>query len=120
MKIHNYSQRLKALREAKGWSLRHVANAVGVSHNTIKKWETDPEVNESSVAARPSRINALKISKLFDVEPGWLFFGDAKETARSQTIANKLDLLSNQEINQIESMVDLLISTRDNKNGNRF
>ena len=46
MKIHNYSQRLKALREAKGWSLRHVANAVGVSHNTIKKWETDPEVND--------------------------------------------------------------------------
>ena len=119
MKIHNYSQRLKALREANGWSLRHVAKAIGVSHNTISKWEKDPDAVSSSQTARPSRFNILKIAKLFGVEPGWIMFGDEKGDSRSQTVANKLDLLSEQELNQIGNMVDLLIDTRGRtKNGN--
>ena len=118
MKIHNYSHRLKSLREAKGWSLRHVAKEIGVSHNTISKWETDPDASSSSQTARPSRFNILKIAELFNVEPGWILFG-SEETTRNQTIANKMDLLSTQELDQIENMVDLLISTRDStKNGN--
>lgn len=103
----DYNERIKSLRLSKGWSLRQVALQLSLSHNTIAKWEKDPDVI-------PSRANALKLAELFDVEPGWLIFGNVEGTKRSKTIASKLDMLNEHEVNQIENMVDLLI---DNKKG---
>jgi hypothetical protein len=59
----------------------------------------------------------LKLAKVFNVEPGWLMFGDEKTTSRSKSLTNKLDLLNEEEVDQIENMIDLLISARG-KNGN--
>ncbi len=99
------------MRLARSWSLRELAKKLDLSHNTIVKWERHPDGGEG-LASKPSRSNMLKLAELFNVEPGWLIFGDAKETTRSKSIANKLDMLNDNEINQIENMVDLLISNK--------
>ncbi len=102
------------MRNARSWSLRELAKKLDLSHNTIVKWERNPDGSEG-LASKPSRTNMFKLAELFNVEPGWLIFGDAKETTRSKSITNKLDMLTENEINQIENMVDLLI---DNGKGN--
>tara|TARA_R100000700_G_scaffold35520_1_gene44155 strand:- start:206 stop:565 length:360 start_codon:yes stop_codon:yes gene_type:complete len=111
-----YNDRIQAMRLARGWSLRALADQLGLSHNTIVKWERNPDGSDG-LAAKPSRANMLKLAKVFNVEPGWLMFGDEKKTSRSKALTNKLDLLSEEEIDQIENMIDLLISARG-KNGN--
>ena len=110
-----YNDRIQAMRLARGWSLRGLADQLGLSHNTIVKWERNPDGSEG-LAAKPSRANMLKLAKVFNVEPGWLMFGDEKTTSRSKALTNKLDLLNESEVDQIENMIDLLISARG-KNG---
>jgi len=111
-----YNNRIQAMRLARGWSLRALADQLGLSHNTIVKWERNPDGSDG-LAAKPSRANMLKLANVFNVEPGWLMFGDEKNTSRSKALTNKLDLLNEEEIDQIENMIDLLISARG-KNGN--
>ena len=111
-----YNDRIQAMRLARGWSLRALAEKLDLSHNTIVKWERNPDGSEG-LAAKPSRANMLKLANVFNVEPGWLMFGDEKTTSRSKALTNKLDLLNEEEVDQIENMIDLLISARG-KNGN--
>ena len=111
-----YNERIQAMRLARGWSLRALAEKLDLSHNTIVKWERNPDGSEG-LAAKPSRANMLKLANVFNVEPGWLMFGDEKTTSRSKALTNKLDLLNEEEVDQIENMIDLLISARG-KNGN--
>lgn len=109
-----YSDRIKAMRLARSWSLRELAKKLELSHNTIVKWERNPDGSEG-LATRPSRANMLKLAELFNVEPGWLFFGEAKQTSRSQQIAQQIEMLSEEEIDQIEGVIALFIQ---NKKGN--
>ena len=110
-----YNNRIQAMRLARGWSLRALAEKLDLSHNTIVKWERNPDGSDG-LAAKPSRANMLKLAKVFNVEPGWLMFGDEKTTSRNKALTNKLDLLNESEVDQIENMIDLLISARG-KNG---
>ena len=114
-----YNTRIQAMRLARGWSLRALAEKLDLSHNTIVKWERNPDGSDG-LAAKPSRSNMLKLAKVFNVEPGWLMFGDEKSSSRSQAITKKLDMLNEEEMNQIEGMVELLIKQRGraNENGN--
>ena len=111
-----YNNRIQAMRLARGWSFRALADQLGLRHNTIVKWERNPDGSDG-LAAKPSRANMLKLANVFNVEPGWLMFGDEKTTSRSKALTNKLDLLNEEEVDQIENMIDLLISARG-KNGN--
>jgi transcriptional regulator with XRE-family HTH domain len=114
-----YNNRIQAMRLARGWSLRALAEKLDLSHNTIVKWERNPDGSDG-LAAKPSRANMLKLAKVFNVEPGWLMFGDEKTTSRSKSLTNKLDLLNEEEVDQIENMIDLLISARGkNENGSK-
>ena len=114
-----YNNRIQAMRLARGWSLRALAEKLDLSHNTIVKWERDPNGSDG-LAAKPSRANMLKLANVFNVEPGWLMFGDEKTTSRSRALTNKLDLLNESEVDQIENMIDLLISARGkNENGTK-
>ena len=114
-----YNNRIQAMRLARGWSLRALAEKLDLSHNTIVKWERNPDGSDG-LAPKPSRSNMLKLAKVFNVEPGWLMFGDEKSSSRSQAITKKLDMLNEEEMNQIEGMVELLIKQRGraNENGN--
>ena len=114
-----YNDRIQAMRLARGWSLRALADQLGLSHNTIVKWERNPDGSEG-LASKPSRANMLKLANVFNVEPGWLMFGDEKTTSRSRALTNKLDLLNESEVDLIENMIDLLISARGkNENGTK-
>ena len=112
-----YNNRIQAMRLARGWSLRALAEKLDLSHNTIVKWERNPDGSDG-LAAKPSRANMLKLAKVFNVEPGWLMFGDSKSSSRSQTITKKLAMLNEEELDQIEGMVELLIKQRGRNNDN--
>ena len=118
MKTLEYNDRIKSIRISKGWSLRKLATEVGVAHNTVAKWEASPYGKQGSYS-KPSRLNLLKIAELFNVEPGWLFFGDERNTSRSQQIASNLEMLTETEKDQIEGMIQLLIGNKkgSSKNG---
>jgi len=60
--------RLKAVREAKGWSQGELARRLGVSRQTINAVETDKY--------DPSLPLALRMAKLFDVAVPELFIDD--------------------------------------------
>ena len=59
MQIHD---RIKALREAKKISMRQLAKELGVSHNTISKWERNP-YKCCSECALPTRDNVLSLAR---------------------------------------------------------
>lgn len=47
-----FGERLRAMREAKGWSRRHLGYLIDRSESTIKNWETDEdEPNMESLRA---------------------------------------------------------------------
>lgn len=50
--------RIRELREARGWTLEHLAELVGVSHATVQRWETDKRT------PRAERLREL--ARLFD------------------------------------------------------
>ena len=112
---NQYNTRIQSMRKARGWSLRQLAKQLDVSHNTITKWERASDGSDG-LASKPTRAHMLRLSELFNVEPGWLLFGDSKEKSRTQKLTNKLNLLSSNEIDQIENMVDLLINAGSNGN----
>ena len=59
MQIHD---RIKALREAEKISMRQLAKEIGVSHNTISKWERNPD-KCGSECALPTRYNLLSLAR---------------------------------------------------------
>ena len=59
MQIHD---RIKALREAEKISMRQLAKELGVSHNTISKWERNPDKCRSECAL-PTRDNVLSLAR---------------------------------------------------------
>jgi len=60
-----FGQKLKSARKAKGYSLRSLADKVGISHNAIAKYENQKDV--------PGSVILLKISKLLDVPFDYFF-----------------------------------------------
>ena len=58
---------LKAHRQQSGMTQEYVAEALGVSRQAVRKWETG--------AAEPSTSNLLALAKLYGVDPGDLLKG---------------------------------------------
>ena len=63
----SFSSRLRELRRNKALSLRKLGREIGVTANTVLRWEKD-EVT-------PTRGKMLELSRFFDVEPAWLAWG---------------------------------------------
>lgn len=68
-------RRLRALRMSRGRSLRDLAEALGVSHATIARWETGSTITAGHV---------LKAARVLDCSPGWLL--DGSEPAPTVTV----------------------------------
>lgn len=66
--------RLKAAREAKGWSQGELARRLGVSRQTINAVETDKYDPSLPLALRMAKLFALAVPELFidPWEPGEL------------------------------------------------
>ena len=64
--------RLKALREARGWSQGELARLVGVSRQTINAVETDKYDPSLPLALRMSKLFGVAVPELFvdHWEPG--------------------------------------------------
>ena len=58
---------LKAHRQQSGMTQEYVAEALGVSRQAVRKWETG--------SAEPSTSNLLALAKLYGVDPGDLLKG---------------------------------------------
>jgi putative transcriptional regulator len=57
--------RLKELREAKGWSQGELAQRLGVSRQTINAVETDKYDPSLPLALRMARLFGVAVTKLF-------------------------------------------------------
>ena len=106
MQIHD---RIKVLREAKKISMRQLAKELGVSHNTISKWERDPD-NCRSETALPTRDNVLTLAKYFKVTPGWLMFGELKYKASRQKKMRQIEELTDSQFRLIAKHLDEILS----------
>ena len=105
MQIHD---RIKALREAEKISMRQLAKELGVSHNTISKWERNPDKCRSECAL-PTRDNVLSLARFFQVTPGWLMFGELKYKASRQKIMKQIEELTDSQFRMIAKLVDELL-----------
>ena len=107
MQIHD---RIKALREAEKISMRQLAKELGVSHNTISKWERNPDKCRSECAL-PTRDNVLSLARFFKVTPGWLMFGELKYKASRQKIMKQIEELTDSQFRMIAKLVDELLAS---------
>jgi transcriptional regulator with XRE-family HTH domain len=111
--------RIKQLRAAQEKTLREIGLALGVAPNTVNRWER----GESA----PTRANLLSLSNLFAVDPSWLMFGITKSNTKNdeEVLIRKIRLLSNEQFDVVENMIELLIGQESEKepsnvtNGNK-
>ena len=114
MQIHD---RIKALRESKKISMRQLAKELGVSHNTISKWERNPEGRRSETAL-PTRDNVLALAKFFQVTPGWLLFGELKYKASRQKIMRQIEELNDRQFRMIANQLEEILEV-DSRSKNK-
>ena len=105
MQIHD---RIKTLREAQKISMRQLAKELGVSHNTISKWERNPDSCRSETAL-PTRDNVLSLAKHFKVTPGWLMFGEVKYKASRQKIMREIEELTDSQFRLIAKQLHQIL-----------
>ena len=80
----NISDRIQALRKAKGMSQEQLADAVGVSRQAVSKWESEQ--------ATPDIDKVLIMSELFDVTTDYLLKGiEPVEVQDHKTMADIVD-----------------------------
>lgn len=82
-------QRIRRLREAKGWTQAEFARLVGVSRSTESQWELD-QVNDIRL------VNFLKVVELLGTDPAYLIWGPdrapingGKSAAGTSTVRNR-------------------------------
>ena len=69
----NFHKTLQRLRKEKGMSQEELGEKLGVSRQTISKWEGD--------SAYPDMLNLVTISRFFDVSVDELISGQKEEEA---------------------------------------
>jgi len=101
----NLSARLKAAREACGFSQEELARRSGVKRATIAKIESDK-------VSKPRGLEAL--AKELNVSPSWLLFGTHEDGAmptETITLAVAIQSLSPANRKHVEELVSLLGAT---------
>ncbi len=76
--------RIRDLREARGWGQREFARKVGVSQPAVAFWELSEDHPDGT---RPSPANLYKVAKLFGVTQAFLLFGDETEGQKRRRAA---------------------------------
>ena len=99
--------RLKELRKRRGLSLQKVGALVGVSKNSIYKWE--------SGQAHPSIKNLSALAKTFEVEAVFLAYGVVERKTPHDKLMKKISALSDAEAALLLPLVEEMLSTSKNQ-----
>lgn len=98
-------ERLRKLREARGMSLRALAEEVGVSHMAIQHWEQGQ--------ATPHKKNVSVLARFFNVKPSYIYTGEQIKDTRASALINDLSLLSDSDLRLVASVVNRLLDRDD-------
>jgi DNA-binding transcriptional regulator YiaG len=71
--METMGQRIKRLRESRGWSQSNLADMVGVTVSAVSQWELDQTENVKLVPF-------LRLAKVFETDPYYLVFGPERGT----------------------------------------
>jgi transcriptional regulator with XRE-family HTH domain len=112
-----FAHRLKKLREARGMSLRTMANELTklgepTSHAAIARWESE---SVKDLSRLPRRSAVAAIAKLFNVAPSWLLEEVLLEGAPKATRADQfgdIDLLSDEEFEALLMVKNQFLKAR--------
>ena len=96
--------RLKALRKRQGLSLEKVGDSVGVSTNSVYKWEHE--------LAHPSAKNLSALADFFGVEPVFLAYGVTESRTPHDELIQMVRLLNDSEAALLLSLVNKMLSPR--------
>lgn len=106
--------RIKKARKAAGLDQSDVAEFVGVSINTVSKWELDK--------AFPTPGDHLtKLAEVLNQTKAYIAMGlsfDDSDDGVNPTLNNKLKFLTDKELALVERFVDFVIEEKNQKLGN--
>lgn len=71
--METMGQRIKRMREARGWNQTQLADMVGVTFSAVSQWERDETENVKL-------LPFLRLAKLFETDPHYLVFGPSRGT----------------------------------------
>ena len=77
-----FGEKLQRLRKARGWTPEELAQQMGVSRQSLSKWESD--------AALPDTANVVALSDLFGVSTDYLLREAAHESAQTASCPSAL------------------------------
>lgn len=95
-----FSERLKQLREEKGYNQEYIAEYLGVKQQTYSRYEndvTEPDIN-----------TIIKLATLFDVSSDYLL-------GLSEIRKGNLDQLPDDIMNEVKNFIEYLLEKNKNK-----
>lgn len=109
-----FGDKLRALREARGISLRALSEELGkmghpITHAGLQRYERE------TGAALPRRAMLAALCKFFAVEPSWFIedlYQDAAPRKPEMRELNDLDLLNDEEFDILVKIKDQFLKTR--------
>ena len=66
----SFAENLMALRKQRGWSQEELGNQIGVTRQTVSKWEMGQSTPELEKLIELSRLFGLSIDRLVGLEEG--------------------------------------------------
>ena len=90
-----FSEKLQKLRKARGYSQETLAEKLGVSRQTVAKWEAGESLPDLGLAASVARVFGVTLDSLTDNHPGFgtptgkFAFGTVKMGERGQIVIPK-------------------------------
>jgi transcriptional regulator with XRE-family HTH domain len=82
--VKGIGERIRTLRESRGWKQREFAKRLGISQPAVAFWELD---DGRRGGTKPSPANLYKVAKLLGVTPQYLLFGDKEPAAKRKRAA---------------------------------
>jgi transcriptional regulator with XRE-family HTH domain len=71
--METMGQRIKRLRESRGWTQGYLADLVGVTVSAVSQWELDSTENVKL-------LPFLRLAKVMETDPHYLVFGPGRGT----------------------------------------
>ena len=72
--METMGQRIKKMREQRGWSQTELADLVGVTFSAVSQWERDETENLKL-------LPFLRLARLFETDPHYIVFGPGRGAA---------------------------------------
>lgn len=99
-----FAERLAKLRTKAGMSARDMSLSMGQSSGYINKIE--------SAQNMPSMAGFFYICEILKITPKEFFDDEVEDPYRIRIITEKLKLLSDKQLNALETMIDVILESR--------